>query len=127
VKSGVREQQRASLMTGLAPFVAALTLLGTSTRAATKRSDAVAPFVGTDGSGHVIPGAVVPFGTVAPSPDNTDRGWGSSGSNQYRAPRIVGFSDTRISGAGVPEVGDVLQQPAAGARWTREHGDLSTG
>ena len=34
----------------------------------------VDPFIGTDGTGHVVPGATVPFGMVFPSPDNADRG-----------------------------------------------------
>ena len=85
----------------------------------------VDPFIGTDGTGHVTPAAMVPFGMVAPGPDNADRGWSYSSGYQFRAPRILGFSNTHISGAGIPELGDVLLMPAAGARWTARSTDFS--
>ena len=85
----------------------------------------VDPFIGTDGTGHVTPAAMVPFGMVAPGPDNADRGWSTSSGYQYRAPRILGFSNTHISGAGIPELGDVLLMPAAGTRWTAQSTDFS--
>jgi predicted alpha-1,2-mannosidase len=85
----------------------------------------VDPFIGTDGTGHVTPAAMVPFGMVAPGPDNADRGWSYSSGYQFRAPRILGFSNTHISGAGIPELGDVLLMPAAGARWTASSTDFS--
>ena len=78
----------------------------------------VDPFIGTDGTGHVTPAAMVPFGMVAPGPDNADHGWSYSSGYQFRAPQILGFSNTHISGAGIPELGDVLLMPAAGTRWT---------
>ena len=77
----------------------------------------VDPFIGTDGTGHASPGASMPFGMVAPGPDNAGSGWDYTSGYQYRAPRILGFSNTRISGAGIPELGDVLLQPAVGTRW----------
>jgi putative alpha-1,2-mannosidase len=85
----------------------------------------VDPFIGTDGTGHVTPAAMVPFGMVAPGPDNADRGWSYSSGYQYRAPRILGFSNTHISGAGIPELGDVLLMPAAGTRWDARSTDFS--
>ena len=85
----------------------------------------VDPFIGTDGTGHVTPAAMVPFGMVAPGPDNADRGWSYSSGYQYRAPRILGFSNTHISGAGIPELGDVLLMPAAGTRWAADSTDFS--
>jgi predicted alpha-1,2-mannosidase len=85
----------------------------------------VDPFIGTDGTGHVTPAAMVPFGMLAPGPDNADRGWSYSSGYQYRAPRILGFSNTHISGAGIPELGDVLLMPAAGTRWTARSTDFS--
>jgi len=85
----------------------------------------VDPFIGTDGTGHVTPAAAVPFGMVMPGPDNADGGWSYSSGYQYRAPRILGFSNTHISGAGIPELGDVLMMPAAGARWTAQSTDFS--
>lgn len=78
----------------------------------------VDPFIGTDGTGHVFPGAVVPFGMVAPGPDMEDRGWSYSSGYQYQARSILGFSNTHISGAGIGELGDVLLQPSSGTKWT---------
>jgi putative alpha-1,2-mannosidase len=77
----------------------------------------VNPFVGTDGTGHTFPGATVPFGMVAPSPDNADRGWDYTSGYQFRNPRILGFSNTHISGAGIPDLGDVLLMPSQGQAW----------
>ncbi len=85
----------------------------------------VNPFIGTDGTGHVFPGASMPFGMVAPSPDNADRGWDYTSGYQYRAPTIMGFSNTHISGAGIGELGDVLLQPASGTRWTTATPDFA--
>lgn len=77
----------------------------------------VNPFVGTDGTGHTFPGATVPFGMVAPSPDNADRGWDYTSGYQFQNPRILGFSNTHISGAGIPDLGDVLLMPSQGKAW----------
>ena len=80
----------------------------------------VNPFAGTDGTGHAFPGAVVPFGMVAPSPDNADRGWDYTSGYQFKNPVILGFSNTHISGAGIPELGDVLLMPSQGREWNTE-------
>jgi len=85
----------------------------------------VDPFIGTDGTGHVTPGATVPFGLVFPAPDNADRGWSYSAGYQFRNPRILGFSNTHHSGAGIPELGDVLLQPRSGWHWTSATRDFS--
>ena len=77
----------------------------------------VDPFIGTDGTGHVLPGATRPFGMVAPSPDNAGGGWDYTSGYQYRATRILGFSNTHMSGTGIPDLGDVLLQPASGRLW----------
>jgi predicted alpha-1,2-mannosidase len=92
----------------------------------------VNPFVGTatfDGepdtqfnAGDTYPGAVVPFGMVQWSPDNTT----AAGGYRYDIPRIDAFSLTHFSGRGlpcwqdigvVPTVGDVAVSPDAD--WTR--------
>jgi predicted alpha-1,2-mannosidase len=90
-------------------------------------TDHVDPFIGTDGTGHVFPGASMPFGMVQPSPDNADRGWSYSSGYQYRAPKILGFSNTHISGAGIGELGDVLLQPAQGDAWNAQTVDFASG
>lgn len=85
----------------------------------------VDPFIGTDGTGHVTPGATVPFGMVFPAPDNADRGWSYSSGYQFRNPRILGFSNTHHSGAGIPELGDVLLQPRSGWNWNAATRDFA--
>jgi putative alpha-1,2-mannosidase len=87
----------------------------------------VDPFIGTDGTGHVTPAAAVPFGMLMPGPDNAGGGWSYSSGYQYRAPKILGFSNTHISGAGIPELGDVLLQPASGQRWSAATTDFASG
>lgn len=82
----------------------------------------VDPFIGTDGTGHTFPGPCRPFGMIQPGPDNADTGWDYTSGYQYRAPRILGFSQTRASGTGIPELGDILLQPIADPR-----DDLSCG
>lgn len=106
-------------------LAALATLLVSTGAAAAGPSRHVDPFIGTDGTGHVFPGASVPFGMVAPSPDNADSGWSYSSGYQKRAPRILGFSNTHISGAGIPELGDVLLMPAHGTRWHEGSTDFS--
>jgi predicted alpha-1,2-mannosidase len=86
----------------------------------------VDPFIGTDGTGHTFPGAAVPFGMVAPSPDNADTGWSYSSGYQYKDKTILGFSNTHISGAGINELGDVLLQPGSGKNWTIATRDFSS-
>jgi hypothetical protein len=56
--------------------------------------------IGTEGTGHTFPGPSRPFGMVQPGPDNADTGWDYTSGYQYRAPRIIGFSQTRASGTG---------------------------
>jgi predicted alpha-1,2-mannosidase len=113
-------------ISGLA-LVALLALAATPAMAAAGSvTQHVNPFIGTDGTGHVFPGATRPFGMVAPSPDNADHGWDYTSGYQYRAPKFLGFSNTHISGAGIPELGDVLLMPAAGKRWTAGSTDFST-
>jgi predicted alpha-1,2-mannosidase len=72
----------------------------------------VDPFIGTDGTGHAFPGPSAPFGMVQPGPDNAASGWEYTSGYQFRAPRILGFSQTRASGTGIPELGDVLVMPS---------------
>lgn len=74
--------------------------------------DHVDPFIGTDGTGHTFPGPSRPFAMVQPGPDNADSDWAFTSGYQYRAPQIIGFSQNRASGTGIPELGDVLLQPS---------------
>ncbi len=107
-------------------LLVALLVSSVVVRAAPPVTQHVDPFIGTDGTGHVFPGASVPFGMVAPSPDNADKGWSYSSGYQYRAPKIMGFSNTHISGAGIPELGDVLLMPTSGTPWKATTQDFSS-
>jgi predicted alpha-1,2-mannosidase len=97
-------------------FTATL-LVGTRANASDAFS-AVDPFIGTQGNGHVFPGAVVPFGMVQLSPDTQTRLFKESypwaAGYQYGDPTILGFSHTHFSGAGHSDLGDVLVMPIAG-------------
>lgn len=89
----------------------ALGIAATPVTAAARLTRFVDPFIGTDGTGHTSPAASRPFAMVAPGPDNADHGWDYSSGYQYRAPTIIGFSQTRASGTGIPELGDILLMP----------------
>ncbi|MFZ4543141.1 MAG: GH92 family glycosyl hydrolase [Saprospiraceae bacterium] len=70
-------------------------------------------FIGTDGTGHTFPGPSKPFGMVQPGPDNRDEGWNHTSGYQYRDTFLMGFSQTRFSGTGIAEMGDILLLPYA--------------
>lgn len=86
----------------------------------------VDPLIGTKNGGNVFPGAVVPFGMLSWSPENT-RGdanrTAAPGGYQYDATRIRGFSLTHMSGTGcaggsgdipfLPYAGEVTSSPAS--------------
>lgn len=71
----------------------------------------VNPFIGTDGTGHTFPGPSMPFGMVQPGPDNQDYGWNHTSGYQYQDTFLMGFSQTRLSGTGINEMGDILLLP----------------
>lgn len=68
-------------------------------------------FIGTDGTGHTFPGPSMPFGMVQPGPDNKDCGWNYTSGYQYKDTLLLGFSQTRFSGTGINEMGDVMLLP----------------
>ncbi|PKW10677.1 alpha-1,2-mannosidase, putative [Streptomyces sp. 1222.5] len=86
----------------------------------------VDPLIGTRNGGNVFPGAVVPFGMLSWSPENT-RGdatrTAAPGGYQYDATRVRGFSLTHMSGTGCaggsgdipifPYAGEVTTSPAS--------------
>ncbi len=74
-------------------------------------SQFVNPFIGTDGTGHTFPGACLPFGMVQVSPDNQDKSWDYTSGYQFKDPKIMGFSQTHLSGTGISDLGDVLLLP----------------
>ncbi|MEN9968925.1 MAG: hypothetical protein RIR94_1109, partial [Bacteroidota bacterium] len=78
---------------------------------AQKYNKFVKPFIGTDGTGHTFPGPSMPFGMVQPGPDNQDYGWSHTSGYQYQDTFLMGFSQTRLSGTGINEMGDILLLP----------------
>ncbi len=94
------------------PFVAP----GTSDLAAH-----VDPFIGTDGSGNVIPGALVPHGMVRLSPD-TDGPAGSIAAYHWDDTRIDGFTHTNLEGPGGSGNGysEILVMPGVGVLDVRD-------
>lgn len=86
-------------------------LLFLSTISFTQNSKFVNVFIGTDGTGHTFPGPSMPFGMIQPGPDNKDYGWNHTSGYQYKDTVVLGFSQTRFSGTGINEMGDVLLLP----------------
>jgi predicted alpha-1,2-mannosidase len=74
----------------------------------------VNPFVGTGGHGHTFPGATVPHGFVQLSPDTRGADWDGSGGYHYSDSIIYGFSQTHLSGTGIPDYCDILFMPTIG-------------
>ncbi|MFC8730882.1 GH92 family glycosyl hydrolase [Luteimicrobium sp. NPDC057192] len=86
----------------------------------------VDPIIGTSNAGNTYPGAVVPFGMLAWSPQTSTGNQASNpapGGYRYDATRIRGFSLTHLNGVGcsgangdipiMPVVGDVTSSPSA--------------
>jgi len=80
----------------------------------------VNPLIGTANSGNTFPGAVLPFGMVAFSPEEFLPGAERripAGGYAYDANEVRGFSLTHLSGAGCAGSGDFLFMPiTAGVR-----------
>ncbi len=72
----------------------------------------VDPFIGTDGHGHLFPGATTPFGMVQLSPDNGTSGWDWCSGYHYSDSLIAGFSHTHLSGTGIGDLCDILFLPS---------------
>jgi putative alpha-1,2-mannosidase len=74
----------------------------------------VSPLIGTANSGNTFPGAVLPFGMVAFSPEELLPAPGRGippGGYAYDATQVRGFSLTHLSGAGCSGSGDFLFMP----------------
>lgn len=93
-------------------------------------ADHVDPFIGTAAGaqpyakGNTFPGALVPNGMVAISPDTSPR---HAGGYRSGAPYIEGFSQNHMSGVGCSgDFGNILLMPTIGAVATTEAGYRST-
>ena len=76
----------------------------------------VDPFIGTTYTGHTFPGAAYPFGMMQAGPQTGNFEWKYCAGYKYEDPQIWGFSQTRLNGTGVPDMGDLLIMPFAGNR-----------
>ncbi len=74
----------------------------------------VDPFIGTTYTGHTFPGATYPLGMVQPGPQTGCIGWDYCAGYRYEDTLISGFSQNRLNGTGVPDMGDILIMPFSG-------------
>ncbi|GHU70297.1 alpha-1 2-mannosidase [Bacteroidia bacterium] len=84
----------------------------------TKKEDVlqyVDPFIGTAYTGHTFPGAVYPFGLMQPGPQTGNYDWAYCSGYNYEDSLIWGFSQTRLSGTGCMDLGDILMMPFSGS------------
>ena len=86
--------------------------------AQTNYSSLVNPVIGTGGHGHTYPGASMPFGMIQMSPDTRLEGWDGCSGYHYSDSLIYGFSQTHLSGTGIPDYCDILLMPFIGeVKW----------
>ncbi len=102
-----------------------LCLAGVASLQAQTPVERVNPMIGTAKMGHVFPGACVPHGIMALSPDTDTiphniegvyqpRAYEYCAGYQYKDSTIVGFSHTHFSGTGHSDLGDFLIIPTTG-------------
>ena len=82
-----------------------------NTRESIDYAELVNPFIGTDYTGNVYPGAQAPFGMVQLSPDNGLPGWDRIAGYFYPDSTIAGFSHTHLSGTGAGDLYDISYMP----------------
>jgi predicted alpha-1,2-mannosidase len=92
-------------------IIVVLSIIGFNPIMAQNNSKFVNTFIGTDGTGHTFPGPSLPFGMVQPGPDNSVEGWNHTSGYQYKDTLLLGFSQTRFSGTGIGEMGNILLLP----------------
>ena len=74
----------------------------------------VNPFVGTTMTGHTFPNATYPFGFMQPGPQTGNFEWKYCAGYRYEDSQIWGFSQNRLNGTGIPDLGDLLMMPFSG-------------
>jgi len=81
----------------------------------------VDPFIGTAGTGHTFPGACAPFGLIQAGPETGNLSWRYCSGYNADDDSITGFTQTRLNGTGVPDLGDIrlfpFQQLAADGKY----------
>ena len=83
--------------------------------ACTQNVDFVDPFIGTDFNGHTSPGACYPLGYVQAGPTTGLRGWDYCSGYRNNDTLMLGFTQTRLSGTGCADLGDLLVMPFSSA------------
>lgn len=71
----------------------------------------VDPFIGTDYTGHTCPAAACPLGMVQPGPQSGNYLWKYCSGYNWSDSLLVGFTQNRLSGTGVPSLCNVLVMP----------------
>jgi putative alpha-1,2-mannosidase len=76
----------------------------------------VDPFIGSAGTGHVTPGAKLPFGMIYLVPRNPQdyRDWDYCAGYQHGKRAFLGVAHTALSGAGINMAKDVTLSPFVG-------------
>ena len=72
------------------------------------------PFIGTDYTGHTAPAASCPLGMVQPGPQTGNYLWKYCSGYNYSDSLILGFTQNRLSGTGVPSLCNILLMPFSG-------------
>lgn len=76
----------------------------------------VNPFIGTAFTGHTFPGATYPLGFMQPGPETGNFSWDYCSGYFYDDEKINGFSQNRLNGTGIVDLGDLLLQPFSGEK-----------
>ena len=76
----------------------------------------VNPFIGTAFTGHTFPGATYPLGFMQPGPETGNFSWDYCSGYFYDDKKINGFSQNRLNGTGIVDLGDLLMQPFSGEK-----------
>lgn len=76
----------------------------------------VDPFIGTANNANTYPGAVVPWGMLSINPFNVDYKNSPYTATSYKkgGEFIYGFTHTRLSGVGCPDMSSILMMPSQG-------------
>ena len=90
-------------------------LLVSLSASAKENIDFVNVFIGTSATGHTTPAAAYPMGMVQPGPQTGNFNWKYTCGYNYDDHRILGFTQTKLSGTGCSDLGDLLMMPFCGA------------
>jgi putative alpha-1,2-mannosidase len=89
-------------------------IVACSSQDETRVSQYVDPFIGTAYTGHTFPGATYPLGLMQPGPQTGNCAWEYCAGYNYEDSLMEGFTQTRLSGTGIPDLGDILMMPFSG-------------